>query len=705
MTVTTISNTSTTAQTILGDDQLFITSAGELRPFGPAVTWNMATPGANVFITNSGIIAPSTGRAIDTTGTAGGPARIALSNNYFATITAENNIIRLQQSLAGGSCYVDNAGTMTSTGDRGFDLQNYSNLASFTFVNRLGATLQSTDDAIRLTAPAETLFTGVFVLENSGTIKATGAGQALDLNDLKLDSQSTGRVFVVNRSSGVIESADADAIRAGQGTDIGNYGTIRSRNAQLTSTGNDAIDFQANSGSVGNSGLIEGARHGIAGSQPVQINNQPSGTITGLLGSGVNLATAPNTESRIINLGTIIGHAGGATDGDAVDIDGLGRVLNYSGGTITALGTSSAGLTEAVAIGGGTINNSGLIISSQRAITVDDSNLGGAFAAVSITNSGTITGANGEAIAITGTFGDTIINQSTGTINGGIVTGGGNDNIVTIGTINGTIQMGEGNDVFRYSGGSFGAVDMGSDDDNVFIDTIIAGSFEGGAGTDTLNFGQNGTAQFGNTVGSAVFTGFETVFGTLNGTSGNDVLDFSGFSAVSGNLSINGGDGVDILTGGSEIDFITGGSGNDLLNGGGGIDTAFYQTVLTTANITASGGGWLVDAGNDGTDFLLNIERIGSTRPGRTLLVGNGGFATIQAAIDAAEAMDTILIAGGIYVEQLTINSKFGLRIEAANGATVEVKAPDLLAVNGVSDHFGNNVARSSASSDRSRWS
>ncbi len=58
-----------------------------------------------------------------------------------------------------------------------------------------------------------------------------------------------------------------------------------------------------------------------------------------------------------------------------------------------------------------------MIVSDQRAITVDDSDDGNALGATTIINEGTIQGGNEEAISITGSFADTITNK--GTIIGG----------------------------------------------------------------------------------------------------------------------------------------------------------------------------------------------------------------------------------------------------------------------------------------------
>ena len=53
-----------------------------------------------------------------------------------------------------------------------------------------------------------------------------------------------------------------------------------------------------------------------------------------------------------------------------------------------------------------------------------------------------------------------------------------------------------------------------------------------------------------------------------------------------------------------------------------------------------------------------NLKRIDSMA---ILNVGNSGFSTIQAAVDAATAGDTILIAAGSYSENVTINKAVSL--------------------------------------------
>jgi pectin methylesterase-like acyl-CoA thioesterase len=109
-----------------------------------------------------------------------------------------------------------------------------------------------------------------------------------------------------------------------------------------------------------------------------------------------------------------------------------------------------------------------------------------------------------------------------------------------------------------------------------------------------------------------------------------------------------------------------------VIYGGAGTDTAVYTGTLTGANIAtvadsdpATAGnqaGWQVTATGQGTDSLNGVEKVSDGAGHNFLLVGNGGYSTIQAAINAALSGDTIEIAAGTYNESLTINTS-GLNI------------------------------------------
>jgi VCBS repeat-containing protein len=143
----------------------------------------------------------------------------------------------------------------------------------------------------------------------------------------------------------------------------------------------------------------------------------------------------------------------------------------------------------------------------------------------------------------------------------------------------------------------------------------------------------------------------------LTGSDGNDTL-----AGSAGTDSLDGADGNDTLTGRG---------GNDSITGGSGTDTA---VVGTGATFTANGSSWTVTS-SDGSDTLSGVEIV-SSGSANTLLVGAGGFATIQEAVNAAQDGDTILVASGTYIEQVVIDGFDNLTIRAADGATVTIQAP-----------------------------
>jgi Ca2+-binding RTX toxin-like protein len=213
----------------------------------------------------------------------------------------------------------------------------------------------------------------------------------------------------------------------------------------------------------------------------------------------------------------------------------------------------------------------------------------------------------------------------------------------------------------------------GSDHDDSFRTNYIpagALSLDGGGGTDSLiadlrAFGANSFivgADGTITSNRGTFANLEK-FDLVGGPeadvfttqSAADVLDGQGgddqLSAGVGEDILDGGAGDDRLDGGAGDDVIYADAGNDTVIGGDGIDLAY---VGRGATFTATGAGWTV-ASFSGTDTLTGVEIVNSS--GRNvLLVGSGGFATIQEAVDAAGDGDTIVIAPGTYRENVIVD-------------------------------------------------
>jgi outer membrane autotransporter protein len=644
---------STTAKTVTNNDTGTVQSGAALTVTGTAITWTGGSASPGVTIDNSGTITGTT-RAIDTSG-AFTTGTISLINRAGASITGTgNDAFRINTNITNGTVSVNNSGTILSNGGQTLDFaaitsatasiqitnnatgiirstaddairpgsgtisitnsgliestaasarainlntSTLANLQSVQIINNAGATIQSAGDAVRITATSLPLTaTGTFSLDNAGTIRSTGVGanngQAIDFNDLV---SPLATVTITNRATGLISAADADAIRAGNNSTVNNYGTIVANNGTPTSTGNDGIDFQGNSGTVNNfvGGSITGARHGITGTQPITVYN--AGTITGLDGSGINLDTGPTTITSIENHGTIVGNLH-TSDGDGIDVDGLVVINNY--GKIQAVGVGSANLSEAITVGGGTINNfaGGLLISAQRAITVDDSNLGNAFAAVTIYNEGTIQGDNGEAIKITSTFANTLTNK---------------------GSIIGSVAMGNGSDTV-----------------NLYAGSSISGTLDGNGGTDTINLYGPGAG----TISSAVnFEALNVQSGswTLTGTQtyANGTTVFSGASLFSdGTL----GGPVNVQTGG-------------LL---GGTGTVGDLTVAGTLSPGHSIGTLTVSGSLVFTTAATYLVEVSPATADRTNVSGTAALAgTVQAAFQPGNYLVnsyTILHSGGL---------------------------------------------------------
>jgi serralysin len=145
----------------------------------------------------------------------------------------------------------------------------------------------------------------------------------------------------------------------------------------------------------------------------------------------------------------------------------------------------------------------------------------------------------------------------------------------------------------------------------------------------------------------------------VTGTEYADGFFGSEFVAGSGNDSTFHGLGGN--------DSMYGGAGNDTFDGGSGTDTASYDNAAT---ITQTATGWSVTTATEGTDTLTTTEIVDDNAPGVTRLVGNGGYATIQAAINASSNGDVIIVASGNWTENLAVNKD--VTILAANNHGID---------------------------------
>jgi len=590
---------------------------------------------------SNNIIAHASGQALDFAAIVAPTAVIDIVNHAGAVIGASgDDAIR----PGAGHISITNDGLIdaTASASRAINLNtsDLANISEFHLTNNADGTIQSQGDAVRITATTLTATAAYTVdVDNAGVIQSTGTtgstnGQAIDFKDLV---STNGIVHLTNEATGLIQAADADAIRGGVNMVIDNYGHILGH-ASPGDTGNDAIDFQGNSGGAVHNyagGVIDGARHGITGDDPVTVTNDAGGSIIGEAGSGINLDTASTTTTTIVNHGFITGHSDGSGDGDGIDVDGLIALTN--GGTITATGHTDGEMAEAVTIGGGSIHNlaGGIIDSGERAITVDDSNLGNAFAPTTIENEGAIHGGNGEAISITDTFADTITNK---------------------GVIDGSVAMGGGDDVLNdFTGSTFTSTSDGADTFNLM-----------GAGSGTLAHAVNFEVL-------DVQAGSWTVIDAESFSSGETVeagahLAIADGGTLAGAITDNGMFAVD------HSDTFSFGA---LISGSGVFDQAGTGTTVLTQSNSYAGGTTLhagtldlaaLDAAGTGD---ITFEAGAQTLRVETAALDNGH---LDNTIDGFGSGDTIDLAGDGHATHATLSADNVLTITGGTSGPVSLQ-------------------------------
>ncbi|MFG1344763.1 autotransporter domain-containing protein [Xanthobacter autotrophicus DSM 431] len=588
-----------------------LTNTGSVSSTDDAFRINGTLANGTVIVNNDGTISSTTGQALDFDKATSSTATVTIDNSRTGTITsAGSDAIR----LGGGTIEITNAGAIstTSSGKRAikFDTaSNFDTLQSFTLTNEFGGTITGTDDAIKISSTTTSTASPVISITNAGTIRSTSGGQAIDLGDIY---STHATITIKNEATGLITGADNDAIQGTNGLTIDNYGTISSYYAAGTADtqNNSAIKVSGDDQgqpitlTVNNyaGGVISGAYHGIKATgtdDTLIVTNY--GAIEGRNGSGVN----SNGTGIVTNYGTISGTfdpAASFGDGDGVDFDQAGTVYNY--GTIQGLGSkgtkpgeSKPSTSEGIAIGGGTIVNgdathtSALISGANNGILVDDSNGGDAFAAMSITNYGTIRGLDGYGIRY---------------VNSG-VDASKSLTVVNYGTISGTtyaVQMGAGNDLFVYGAGS-----------------SVSGIVDAEGGADTLQLGRNGenvsfdVSLLGN---AATYRNFERLtastdsFTTLSGSSdfaGAVVFDQStvslqGASLANASLSVSG---TALIEGNL---FGWGTVGSLSTSGVANIDLASSVSLFGTLNVVgnaAIAGTYVVDVNTAGNSDFINV--------------------------------------------------------------------------------------------------
>ena len=138
-----------------------------------------------------------------------------------------------------------------------------------------------------------------------------------------------------------------------------------------------------------------------------------------------------------------------------------------------------------------------------------------------------------------------------------------------------------------------------------------------GGGRDTIRVDGNAAAAINLTPGSWSQLGLPLTFSNRKDDLSidaplpalNDPFTVYIYDTVTIENAIGGG-GNDIVVGNAVANRLQGGGGNDGMDGGAGIDSAVFGGARAAYTVTKGSERWTVAGGDDGTDTLLNIERL-----------------------------------------------------------------------------------------------
>lgn len=534
----------------------------------------------------------------------GGVTYQAYSLNGAQLLVAGETAITIVASATPGSSGLDAVATGAEPpapgGDTGIDLSSSSTSVAWFKING-DLTIEADETwSVPITPDFQVALNGGERLTNFGTILSNG----MALNGRFLSVQNEGLIGVssftgidkvseytsrfqtygVDRIVNNVSAIGLNVDLGGPGTSIINNGTIDVDTDQLAAVGINSYllsEFQNHADiKVDSTYFVAVGVYAHNGGHLVNSGTIAANGVVGAYGIGVATHVA-----EIENSGTIVAQASGSAAPE------IGVYFYYQ------LGTSS-------------LKNSGTI-TADIAIQTSWNVNGGALRLI---NSGDINGRIELNVNPNGSppVADVILN--TGSINGSVMLGGGNDLYDGRGgRQTGTIHGESGRDILIGTEGA-DRIDGGSDDDILIGDG--GDTLTGGAGRDTFIFSHvtSTIAQItdfvsgvdrinlsaiepisvtlarsgGNTRITAVTASGNLVinvtgqvfdsdierFGPGNGTSGSDVLVASGSGAA-----LSGLEGDDFLFGFGGADTLDGGAGTDFMAGGAGDDTYIVDNV------------------------------------------------------------------------------------------------------------------------------
>ncbi|MBW0005827.1 MAG: VCBS repeat-containing protein [Hyphomicrobiales bacterium] len=396
----------------------------------------------------------------------------------------------------------------------------------------------------------------------------------------------------------------------------------------VTASGGDGV-FLAGNGIIGNSGSILGTTAIVTHGGNITNNQGGTLTSTGVAGTGGAGVYISGASGSVINAGNInatgtgsaaadLGAGGSVTNdaGGALVGNAFGAFVSGAVGTVANSGSISGADGVALGKGGSVVNNASATIAGVNIGVYSEAGSPG-----SVTNAGSIiaSGTSGAGVDLAGA--GSLTNDSGGSISGGafgVFTNGGLGSVTNSGSISGAqgVHFAAGGTVFNNSPstitGQSAGVQVFNAAGNVFNGGHISATGTGSAALD-LEAGGSVTNDAGATVSGAAFgvfitngSGTVTNAGTISGAtyavdfagSGTNRLVLDPGAVFNGNVTANSG-ASNTLELASGIGSITGvGSGTfsnfqTLAVDGGGTwtltGTNAVPTVLDSGNVILSG--------------------------------------------------------------------------------------------------------------------
>ncbi len=392
------------------------------------------------------------------------------------------------------------------------------------------------------------------------SILGTGAVESYDFSGMTL--VGIAQIDAGAGNDTVIGSANADTLVLGSGNDIFHAGGGDDVFIAKANAGSDVID-----GGEGNDRIVAAGANvaiGVAALTSIEAIDANGFAGVSLIGSSLG-ETLDFSAISLIGIARIDAGAGndtvvGTAFADTIVLGSGNDVFDAGDGDDIFIASTGAGsdlINGGVGFDTIVAGRAGFSINVAALTSIEAIDANG-FAGVSLIGSTLADTLDFSSIALTGiAF---------------IDAGAGNDTVIGTAFAD-TIVLGSGNDVLD-----------GGNGDDIFlvkagagIDTVI-----GGTGTDAIVATADNLS-----ITLASFCGIEEISAggfagvKIVGTSGNDVMDYSGVT-LTGIASIQGGSGNDMITGSAGNDTILGGAGLDMLSGGAGADSFGFLTTAET---------------------------------------------------------------------------------------------------------------------------